>query len=73
MMYAIIRMLDDEEPRVICVGYEHEMKSKMFEILMKSEDGLYRYESDNGYCVGVGEMVNGELLDVKYFLQVVKG
>lgn len=72
-MYAIIRMLDDEEPRVIGVGEEQEMKSKMFEILMKSEDGLYRYDSDYGYCVGVGEMVNGELLDVKYLLQVVKG
>ena len=71
MKYVIIRMLDDEEPRVIGVGEEQEMKSKMFEILMKSEDGIYRHESDYGYCVGVGEFVNGELLTVKYLLQVV--
>lgn len=70
-MKAVIIKIDEEGPRVIYFGLEQEMKSKMFEIMMNSEDGFRRFENDFGYCIGVTEDVYGEKKEVKYILQFI--
>lgn len=66
-MVTVIIKIDEEGPRVISLGAENAMKAQLFNIIMASETGVHKFETDLGYGIRVN---NGEKV-VKYILQTL--